>query len=310
MKTRCVLSTDSINGMDGALSLAESGFTLIELLIVVVILATLASLLLPALGRARARGQGVKCLQNLRQMGIAWMLYADDNFEVLPPNMNALNRDETKTWVRGWLNTANTPDNTNIIYLQTSSLAPYLGNALDVWKCPSDKSTSLHGGVRYPRVRSISMNGYFNNENYPWAKSANKMMLKYSDITEPGPSGTWAFIDERADSINNGNFCTQSSRFNPINPADMWLINYPANYHAGAGNLSFADGHGESHRWVDPRTTPPPNTLNNHILNGIYNPKNQDLYWLLPRTAGRSGFPGEERVPDPWDLDVGDNLGQ
>jgi prepilin-type N-terminal cleavage/methylation domain-containing protein len=146
--------------------LTLDAFSLIELLVVVAVIAILAGLLLPVLGKAKAKGQGIGCLSNLRQLSLSWLMYADDNNDRIPPNnLNAA--DPTKTWVRGWLDYSfPVPDNTNTVFLMTSHLWP-CHRSLGVWKCPADKSTSKHGGKVYPRVRSVSMNNWLNSDG-PW----------------------------------------------------------------------------------------------------------------------------------------------
>src|SRR5437667_7639673 len=96
------------------------GFTLIELLVVIAIIAILASLLLPALARAKMKAQGIQCLNNLNQLSLSWIMYGDDNADRIPPNQ--LNgTDPTRTWVMGWLDYARpVPDNTNTVYLMNS----------------------------------------------------------------------------------------------------------------------------------------------------------------------------------------------
>jgi prepilin-type N-terminal cleavage/methylation domain-containing protein len=260
-----------------------AGFTLIELLVVIAIMAILAGILLPLFAKAKTKSQGIICLNNLRQLGLSWTVYAGENNDRLPPNPNFSIGDTSEPWVRGILAyNPSVPDNTNIIFLKNSLL---WNGSLGVWRCPGDRSTSKHGGQIYPRVRSISMNCYMNNDNDDWLGSPYKVFKHTCDIVRPSPSETWVLIDEREDSINNGMFALQYHDIDPLVPGNTEFLNWPASYHNGAGSLNFADGHSEIKKWRDARTMPP---LGSVVGSGITpSPNNQDLVWLLQHSTAR-----------------------
>jgi prepilin-type N-terminal cleavage/methylation domain-containing protein/prepilin-type processing-associated H-X9-DG protein len=262
----------------------RAGFTLIELLVVIAIIAILAGLLLPVLAKARTKAQGIQCLNNLNQLSLSWIMYADDNADKIPPN-NINATDYAKTWVRGWLDYATpVPDNTNIVYLMRSHLWPY-HQTLATWRCPADKSMSRHGGSLYPRVRSVSMNCWLNAEAAWEGLNQYKVMRKISEMTEPSPTGIWVLTDEREDRINNGFFVVDMRGFNPRSLNSLQLADIPASYHNGAGGVTFADGHSEIHHWLDPRTKPPVHPGRNLPLTAG-SPNNRDVVWLQERSTG------------------------
>lgn len=269
---------------------AAAGFTLIELLVVIAIIAILASLLIPAVSRTKNRAQGTQCTANLRQFAISWSMYSIDNADCIPPN-TPLNHGEqaSNTWVRGWIKLGdNRPDDVNIFFLTHSLLANQLGQSIAIWRCPSDKSTSLQGGQQLPRVRTISMNCWLNSEmNWDEVSAApppvGVMRKKSSQISAPGPANTFVFTDERQDSINDGCFCLSMGFQGRL----ARFADFPGSYHNGAGTFSFADGHTELHKWLDPRTKPPLQAASTIRANS-FSPKNTDIDWLQAHATARS----------------------
>jgi prepilin-type N-terminal cleavage/methylation domain-containing protein/prepilin-type processing-associated H-X9-DG protein len=246
---------------------SSRGFTLIELLVVIAIIAILAALLLPALTLAKTKANGIRCLNNLRQMMIAWRLYADDNASRLP--FNSLDTSYDEWYGVTYMNVPT--ESTNLPGLMRGLLGRYASNP-GIYKCPADTSTAL--GV--PRTRSISMNAYMggqkdgrfypNIQSSPWQKFTKFDQFKH-------PNETFVFLDENPLTINDGVFWSAD----PLQlTSTITFIDHPASYHNRAGGFSFADGHSEIHKWVDARTV----TANPSQPNS-----GRDARWIISKTS-------------------------
>jgi prepilin-type N-terminal cleavage/methylation domain-containing protein len=278
---------------------ARTGFTLIELLVVIAIIAILAALLLPGLARAKTEAQITACVNDNRQLVLAWTMYAHDNADHLAINsdvsapfpLNSVNA--TASWIggtapdNGWLDWTTDQNNTNWLYLTqypAHALFGYLiANTYKVFACPVNSafvSPAQRALGWAGRCRSCAMDGAIGDgdkyggltysSTFWWAK-------KMSDLNFPGPSNSWLLMDEHPDSIDDGilyssyTYTDGTGEFSEL----------PGGQHNGACGIGMADGSSIMHKWQ--------NTLTLHAVTYTYLDnfqvsQNQDLAWIAKAT--------------------------
>jgi prepilin-type N-terminal cleavage/methylation domain-containing protein len=289
-----------------------AAFTLIELLVVIAIIAILAAMLLPALARAKQKGQGVQCMNNHRQLALAWRLYADDSHDVLVYASGDTALDGTHPTVGpnplnqyAW-SLSNMDFDPNNRYnwdptldMMKRPLWSYAKTAT-IYKCPSDHSSVLVNGVSKPRIRTMSMNlyvgGFVSDDGSTvgtasWAFGTNYMI--YSKLSQFGassaapPDKVFVFLDMREDRVNWGNFMMDMDGYSPTQPSlYSFTTDLPGIDHDMACGFSFADGHSEMHRWHDPRTMPPLVPGGDPLAQPMDpSPNNLDVAWIQDHSS-------------------------
>jgi prepilin-type N-terminal cleavage/methylation domain-containing protein/prepilin-type processing-associated H-X9-DG protein len=264
----------------------QRGFTLIELLVVIAIIAILAGMLLPALGKAKSKTVGIQCMNNTKQLQLAFTLYAGDQAEVLLACQDGL-PDRRANWCTGDVSWGSSNTGSNDV--ARSPMMKYVGNAFAVWKCPADQSFVVSGGRRIPRFRSNSMSQVFGYGEWLDGSSSGRNQTAWRTYSKEGnivnPSQTWVFVDEHPGSINDAAFANQ---MRDAETANARIIDMPASYHNGACGFSFADGHSEIKRWRG-RTIQPKAVFGQNVaLNIPAADSRPDVLWFFQNTTASS----------------------
>ncbi len=262
------------------------GFTLIELLVVIAIIAVLMAILIPALNRAREQGKRATCLSNVKQLGLAWVLYADDNDnKIVNACTGVAGQGNVPADEDGWVHWAGYADETSeteqIKAIKDGALFPYV-NSERLYKCP----TGLRGEMRTYAIVD-SMNGLPSGP-----RITNRM-----DIRRPGERIVfrvegWATFASWSVPYDSeawwGSVVTQPG----IHAADNRHKDPPPVRHGNGTNFSFADGHSEYWKWKDPRTI---SYGKLEVGSGPSQPGNPDLHMVQKAMWGKLGY-----TISPW----------
>jgi prepilin-type processing-associated H-X9-DG protein len=258
--------------------------------VVIAIIAILAGLLLPALSRAKEKARRIACIGNVRQLNLAWAMYSGDHREMLALNGAGTPADlgGEKLWVSGreHLQPAAFTNRAYLVDPALAGFAPYIATA-EVYKCPSDRGQVELEGRLHPHVRSYALNSYVGW--LPTLGSDNSRsyvnFTKSGDLALANPSQLLTFVDTAP-----GHVCMPAFLVG-LGWLDGCFRHLPAASHDAQGVVAFADGHVESHKWVEAETVALARTnwLPDHLSLWLY--QNRDRQWITERATVRTVTP-------------------
>jgi prepilin-type N-terminal cleavage/methylation domain-containing protein/prepilin-type processing-associated H-X9-DG protein len=268
-----------------------AGFTLIELLVVIAIIAILAAMLLPALSASKQRAWEAGCINNKRQIQIAYFMYVQDNADRLPINEVG---NSTGGWVTSYLDWLATSNNISVTNLAQGLLGDYTAKSIGCYLCPADtylSSAQIAAGFTH-RIRSVRVNGYLAHtpaettwDATSWGPNF-EYNLKMGQIKSP--ASLWVFIDAHPDTGDPGGASHPYDGVFSLPPGGVsasgncnWN-DMPASYHSKKlCGFSFADGHAEIHKWVSHSTIIPVTYQGNLYGTVVYPNDSQDIMWTF-----------------------------